>query len=275
MRVHQLHSMIRALLQGGRQRQRQTVELLRLDADLLAHLCQLLGDLHRDRAASAYAKASMALASEAGAGGAAAFSAQAQIARWRGHYAEAADLAELGSRASPPAPLRMLLTYQEANAAAVAGQVRRARAVLDAADMMDDCSVTYSAWSCPPARRALFRMGVAFNLGDPDAVLSQAAEAEPIWERERSRAFGTWAHFRITAAKAHLMLSSPEGAVQEVAPVLELPAEYRISTVVEHMATLDKLLADQRFRRSSEVATLHERIRRFSRSTSETRTEDE
>ena len=70
-RVHQLHSMIRALLQGGRQRQSQTTDLLRLDADLLAHLCQLLGDIHRDRDASAYALASMALANEAGTGSAA------------------------------------------------------------------------------------------------------------------------------------------------------------------------------------------------------------
>jgi len=262
-RVHQLHSMIRALLQNGRQRQRQTADLLRLDADLLAHLCQLLGDVHRDRAAAAYAKASIALAYEAGSESAAAFSAQAQIARWRGHFSEAADLAERGVRSGAPAPLRMLLAYQEASSAAAAGDARRARTVLDAADAMDNSSLSYAAWSCPPARRALFRMGVAVSLGEPDAALRQAAEAEPIWVHERARAFGTWAHFRITAATAHIMLASPEGAIQEVEPVLELPHEYRISTVVEHLAALDKLLLEQPFGRSPEVGSLREEIRQF------------
>ncbi len=191
-----------------------------MDADLLAHLCQLLGDVHRDRAAAAYAKASIALAYEAGSESAAAFSAQAQIARWRGHFSEAADLAERGARSGAPAPLRMLLAYQEASSAAAAGDARRARTVLDAADAMDNSSLSYAAWSCPPARRALFRMGVAVSLGEPDAALRQAAEAEPIWVHERARAFGTWAHFRITAATAHIMLASPEGAIQEVEPVL-------------------------------------------------------
>jgi hypothetical protein len=77
------------------------------------------------------------------------------------------------------------------------------------------------------------------------------------------RAFGTWAHFQITAATAHMMLASPEGAMQQVAPVLELPREYRISTLVEHMATLDKLLLGPRFSGSREVTSLRERIRHF------------
>jgi AcrR family transcriptional regulator len=77
-KVQQLHGMIQTLLRGGKQRYRQTRELLRLDADLLAHMCQLLGDVHRDEAAAAYAAASVGLAEEAGSSAAAAFSAQAQ-----------------------------------------------------------------------------------------------------------------------------------------------------------------------------------------------------
>ncbi len=269
LKVQQLHTMIRALLEGGRQRQSQASELLCLDADLLAHLCQLLGDVHRDQAASAYAQASMALANEAGAGPARAFSAQAQIARWRGRYTEAADLAAIGSRRNPPVHLRTLLAYQEADAAAVSGQVRRARTLLERADSMDDGSTSYSAWSCPPGRRALFRMGVALNLGDAHGALRQAAEAEPAWQRERSRAFGTWAHFQITAAKAHTTLASIDGATDQVAPVLDLPREYRISTLVGHMATLDSLLLRQRFRNSRGVVALRERLRHFSDGTLE------
>ena len=263
-KVQQIHAMIQALLRGGRQRHRQTSELLRLDADLLAHLCQLLGDVRHDQAASAYAGASIALADEAGSGSAMAFSAQAQIARWRGRYAQAADLAAKGLESNPPGALRMLLAYQEADAAAATGQMpQRARLALEQADALDGDATTYSAWSCPPARRAHFRMGVAIGLGEPQEVLRIAAEAEPMWQREKARAFGTWAHFQITAAKAHVMLDSTDGAMQQVAPVLGLPPEYRISTLAQHVATLDALLLDQRFSKSRQVASLREQLSGF------------
>lgn len=269
----QLHAMIWTLMNGGRQRQGQARELLRLDADLLAHLCQLLGDVRRDRPAFAYAKASVALAGEAGAGPAAAFSAQAQIARWRGRHAEAADLAAQGSRSGPPAHLHTLLAYQEANAAAAAGQRRRARVVLEHADNLESGSASYSAWSCPPARRALYRLGVALNLGEAQEALQLADAAEPMWESERPRAFGTWAHFQIAAAKAHVMLASPEGAAEQVAPVLGLSREYRISTLAAHADTLSTLLAQKPVMDSTHAVLLRDQLREFSHS-NPTRTEN-
>jgi len=93
---------------------RQTRELLRVDAELLAHLCQLLGDIHRDGAASATGQAALVLADEAGASPATVFSAKAQIARWRHRDAEAADLAAEGFKRDAPPPLRVLLAYQKA-----------------------------------------------------------------------------------------------------------------------------------------------------------------
>jgi hypothetical protein len=269
-KVQQLHAMIQALLRSGKQRHRQVGDLLRLDSDLLAHLCQLLGDVHRDQAASAYAEASIALGDEAGSGSAAAFSAQSQLARWRGRYAEAADLAAKGLGGNPHPALRTLLAYQEADAAAASGQMRRRASVaLQRADAMDDGATSYSAWSCPPARRALFRMGVALNLGDPREALRQAGEAESMWEREKPLAFGTWAHFQIAAAKAHIMLHSPDGAMQQVVPVLVLPHEYRISTLAGHVATLDALLLDRRFDKSRQVASLRVQLARFTQRTAD------
>jgi DNA-binding transcriptional regulator YiaG len=259
-----LHAMMWELLEGGRQQQHQIRELLHLDADLLAHLCQLLGDVQRDREAFAYARAAVALAGEAGSGPAPAFSAQSQIARWRGRHAEAAELAALGSRSGPPAHLRTLLAYQEANAAAAAGQRHRARAVLDRADGLDDDSVSYSAWSCPPARRVLYRMGVALNLGEPREALQLAAEAEPMWLLERSRAFGTWAHFQIATAKAHVMLASVDGAAEQIAPVLNLSQEYRISTLAAHTNTLSALLSSKPVRDARQAISLRQQLRQFS-----------
>lgn len=255
--------MLQALLRSGKQRYRQTAELMQLDSEVIAHLCQLLGDVHRDAAALGYARASIALADEVGASAAAAFSAQAQIARWRGRYAEAADLAAEGFRRSQPGPLATLLAHQEANAAAVAGDSRRAHLALDRSVTTGGGGEVYSAWTCPPARQALYRIGVAVNLGDPQEAVKQANDAEPMWEHERSKAFGTWAHFQISAARAHVLAGSLEGAIAHVTPVLTLPQDYRISTLGSHLATLDQLLVHKRFAKSRAVLSLREQMQEF------------
>jgi hypothetical protein len=43
--VLKLHRQTHAILRGGKQRLRQTRELMRINSDLLAHACLLLGDL--------------------------------------------------------------------------------------------------------------------------------------------------------------------------------------------------------------------------------------
>jgi hypothetical protein len=228
-RVRQLHGTVTTLLQGGRQRARQTRELLRLDAELLAHLCQLLGDVHRDRAASACGQAATVLAEEADSSPAAALSAQAQIARWRHRHAEAADLAAEGLRRGASESLRVLLAYQEATAAAAAGQARRARAAISRAEAADSGqAASDSAWSCPPARQALYRLGVELNLGHPREALQLADEAKSLWNSELPHAFGTWAHFQIVVANAHLMLGSADGAAQLLGPVSQVNTGFRL-----------------------------------------------
>ena len=267
-RVRQLHAMVTTLLQGGRQRVRQTRELLHLDAELLAHLCQLLGDVHRDRAARACGQAAMTLADEAGSSPATVFSAQAQIARWRHHHAEAADLAAEGFKRAAPAPLRVLLAYQEATSAAAAGQTRRAHAAIARAEAIDDGhAAPDSAWSCPPARQALYRLGVQLNLGHPREVLQQAAEVKPLWKSRPPHAFGTWAHFQIVVANAHLMQGSVDGATEQITPVLSLPSEYRLSTLVEHMTTIDTLLGQPRFNSSADTAGIRAQLADFTHGT--------
>lgn len=264
VQVMQLHGMIQTLLRGGKQRYRQTADLIKLDSDVAAHISQLLGDINRDTSAFAYARASIALANDVGASPATAFSAQAQIARWRGRFAEAADCAQEGFKRNPPGPLRTLLVYQEANAAALAGDSPRARRALEKGERMSgDSGTVYSVWTCPPARKALYRIAVTLNMGDPREAVTQAGETEPMWQRERSKAFGTWAHFQISAARAHILTGSLEGAVEHVAPVLNMPYEYHISTLTSHMAALDQLLAAKRFDNSSIVTSFREQIQEF------------
>jgi hypothetical protein len=112
-------------------------------------------------------------------------------------------------------------------------------------------------------------MAVPLNLGEPQEALRLATEAEPMWQQERPRAFGTWAHFQIAVASAHILVGSVEGAMEHVSPVLHLPQEYRISTLTGHFSTLNTLLADRRFNQSHEVASLRELLRGFKDSTSE------
>jgi hypothetical protein len=59
------------------------------------------------------------------------------------------------------------------------------------------------------------------------------------------------------------MLGSVDGASEQIAPVLELPTEYRLATLMEHMATVDALLGGRRFRGAPEAARLRERIAEF------------
>ncbi|MFI7449618.1 hypothetical protein ACIBQX_19125 [Nonomuraea sp. NPDC049714] len=77
------HRQVLALLRGGKQRLRQTRELFRIDADLLAHASILLGDLYDDGSAVVYGMAAVLSAQEAGASEAAALSVQAKTERWR------------------------------------------------------------------------------------------------------------------------------------------------------------------------------------------------
>jgi transcriptional regulator with XRE-family HTH domain len=262
-KVRQLHALIATVLQGGKQRLNQTRELLRLDAELLAHLCQLHGDVHSDRTAFACGRAAIALADEAGSSPAAAFSAQAHIARWRGRHAEAAELAAEGLRRGGPTSLRTLLAYQEATAAAAAGDRRRAHAAIACAEAIDNSEAARdSIWSCPPDRQALYRVGVELSLGRPRESLQLAANTA-LWQSRLPRAFGTWAHFQIAVAKAHLMLGSVEGAAEQLTPVLSLSEEYRLATLVEHLMTIDLLLRQPAFDRSVSAATLHAQIAQF------------
>ena len=55
--ILRLHGKAQTLLRSGRQRLRQTRELIRIDSDLLAQASVLLGDLGQDAAARNYGKA--------------------------------------------------------------------------------------------------------------------------------------------------------------------------------------------------------------------------
>lgn len=264
--VLRLHRRVQGLLRCGKQRLHQTRELFRIDAELLAHACILLGDLYDDESAIVYGRAAVLSAQEAGISEAAALSAQAKTERWRRRYAASADAARRGYDCSPPTPLRVLLASQEANAASLLGDFVRAREALHRADEAAEFVAADSGltpWSCPPPRRALYALSVALQAGDHCAALQAAAAAEDAWANGAPWVGGTWAQVRFGAGIAYVMMGDLDAAAEQVAPGLSLPPEHRLSTITNYLVRMDALLAAPRFRGSNGVTTLREQIRTF------------
>ena len=265
--VTRLHEQIQQLLRSGKQRFGQTRDLYRIDADLLAHGSLLLGDLHFDESATEYGSAAMVFAEEVDANLAIAFSVQAKTERWRSHFAEAADLARHGFDCSPPTTIRILLASQEANAAALLGDARRARQALNRAEDAAAGSITpdsgVSAWSCPPPRQALFASSVAIRTGDPDAALRAAEMADSAWASGIPRVQATWVQVRLAAGIAHIMKNDLDGVTHELTPVLSLAPEYRMATITGYTAQIDQRLRQRRFQGNAIAMSIREQIHEF------------
>lgn len=264
MRVHQ---QVQSLLRSGKQWFRQTQELYRLDANLLAHASLLLGDLHFDGVAAAYGSTAALYAREAGVNQAVALSVQAKTERWRLRFADSAELARRGLECSPAVPIRILLACQEANAAALLGDVRGARDALNRAGEACDGQVAadsgLSAWSCPRPRQALFTLSVGIQCGDPDAALRAAEMADQAWANGDPWVAATWAQVRLGAGMAHIIKSDLDASQGELAPVLTLDPALRMATVVAYTAEMDRRLRQQRFRRDPIAAQMREQIKAF------------
>ena len=266
--VVRVHQQVQSLLRSGRQRFWQTRELYRLDAGLLAHTSLLLGDLHFDGAAAAYGSTAALCAKEAGANQAIALSVQAKTERWRLRFAASAELARRGFECSPAMPIRILLACQEANAAALLGDVHRAREALNRAREASDGQVMadsgLSAWSCPRPRQALFALSVGIQCGDPDAALRAAEMADHAWACGDPWVAATWAQIRLGAGIAHIIKCDLGAAQGELARVLTLDPAFRMATVVAYTSEMDRRLRQQRFRRDPVAAQMREQIRAFS-----------
>jgi hypothetical protein len=263
--VFQLHGQAQTLL-GGKQRLSQKRELFRIESDLLAHACLLLDDLKQNEIAQRYGSIALSFAKEAGAGQATARTALAKTLRWAERLIESADMAKFGYECSPPAPIRIQLASQEANAAALMGNISRAQEALRraelAAETVEPDSGT-SAWSFPVGRQAIFALSVALQAGDPEAALRAVAKADASWNSGAPFVTANWAQIRAGAGIAHLLKGSLEAAIDEVKPVLTLAPELRISTVTAYMDRLDRQLSEPRFSGDNDVAEFRQGIRDF------------
>ena len=278
-----LHSQLHALVNSGRQRSRQTRELFRIDADLLAHTSLLLDDIHHDAAAKAHGETAALCAEEADYSPACALSAQAKTARWQGvrlagrvgarYFARSADLARQGFECSSPhAPVRVLLANQEASASALLGDTLRARRALrdarDAASSLPTTDSGLSTWSCPAPRQALYALSVAIRLRDPDEALRAVEMADAGWASGDPWLYGVWSLIRIGAGIAHVMKGDLDSAAGQLSAVVTLAPTFRIATITSYLADLDSLLAQRRFAGIDTARELREQIAAFTASAS-------
>jgi transcriptional regulator with XRE-family HTH domain len=265
--VLRLHRQTQSLLQSGRQKLRQTRELMRINSSLLAHACLLLGDLGQNRIAAEYGDAALLFAREAEADEAIAWSVRAKTARWQSRYVEAADMARRGFEVAQPTPRKIELAYREALSATLLGDTSRSREALERAERTahtisaDEDGI--SVWSFPIERQAIFGLSVALHSGDPDTALRAAATADAGWAAGDPRNPANWAQVRVGAATALVMKNSLDGATEEVNPVLDLHPNLRIDTVTGYLRNLSHLLNQSQFSNSKTAAELKEQIREF------------
>lgn len=267
--ITELHGRIQELLRNGKQKLRQTRDLYRIDADLLAHKALLLGDLNRNDAAISYGFTAELCAKEADANLAISLSVQAKTERWRMRFNRSADLARRGYDCSPPTPIRVLLASQEAHAAALCGDMPRARESLQRAERSSECGTIdsgVSAWSCPRLRQAMFALAVAIRAGDPTTALRAASIATTAWNSGEPFATATWAQIRLGTGIAHIMMGDLDSTLADVSPALNLPQQFRISTVIGYASQIDKRLQQRRFLHNNIAADIRRRIFDFNRS---------
>ena len=265
--ARQVQASTQALLRAGRVRHRQARELLRINGNLLAHISLLLGDLGDSRTGEEYGNVSRAYLHEAGASEATAWYVLAKIARWRHQYAVAADLARSGLEHNASGPMRVQLACYEANTASLAGDTSRALNAMRLAEetwaVLPPGQMTHSPWSFPDERMTIFRVSVALGTGDPGLALTAAATWNPALASPGPHITAAWAQIRAAAAIARIRTGALDGAAEEVAPVLELPAQFRIATVTGWLDDLRRRLGGYQYLGSPLAASLQEQIRQF------------
>jgi hypothetical protein len=92
-----------------------------------------------------------------------------------------------------------------------------------------------------------------------------AAEAIAIWQRvpDKTRVLDDEALAHVYLATARLKLGEVDGAMDAVAPVLELPVDRRTSWMRRRMADLCAILAEERFGRAGSAVAARERLYEF------------
>ncbi len=84
-----------------------------------------------------------------------------------------------------------------------------------------------------------------------------------MWNAGGPHVPAAWAQIRIGAGIACLLKDEPDGAAEQVRPMLGLTPGLRVATVTGWLADLDRRLADRRYSGIPVAAELRQQIREF------------
>ncbi|MEV4438538.1 XRE family transcriptional regulator [Streptomyces sp. NPDC049577] len=248
----------------GRQYPRQASDLYVVAGYLCTLLAWMSSDLGQLRDAETHGRTAWLCAELAGHRELSAWvlSTRSKIAFWDGRLRDAITHARRGSACRPRGTVAVLLASQEADAWSELGAMDEARAALArATDARDQLAAAQDEigglFSCPEVRRANYAAAVLTRAGDAQSAL---AEADHALRSQPAHSYGTAAQIHIARASAFLLLDSPDGAAEAVAPVVALPPEQRLEPVMRRMRDLATAIARSRWSAARPAARLQEEI---------------
>lgn len=270
-RALMLRNRVFSLLEG-RQRPSQSQDLYVAAGQLCMLLAWISGDLGQLHAAETQGRTAWLCAelAEHNALRAWVLSTRSKTAFWAGRYREAIDYARQGLDCQPNDTAAVMLACQEADAWAQFGEVGAATAALNVARENRN-SITADdhlggLFNCGTARQGNYAAGVFLRIGQADVAVREAGRALSDIQASGQSSYGTEAQIRISQALGHLHARqpNPEGSVEVLAPVLALPVDQRLDTVVKRMWQVSQALAGVRLAGSTVAAGLREQIEDFS-----------
>jgi hypothetical protein len=169
----------------------------------------------------------------------------------------------------------VMLACQEADAWAEIGARDPAKDALQKAEEARQGAsqdVVGGLFACNPLRQHNYSGAVQLRIGNPSSAIEHANEALLAANHETAPAYGTVAQVRIWAAAAQLASAADqqassngiEGAAEFLKPVLALPPEQRLDTVVRRLRGVGRVIASSAsLQRSLPAKKLYSEINSF------------
>jgi transcriptional regulator with XRE-family HTH domain/tetratricopeptide (TPR) repeat protein len=244
------------LLQTGRQHLDQTKELYRWAGYLCTLLAWMAGDLGQQAAAETQARTAWACTEPAADATLRAWvlSTMSKIYLWDQRFEDAADAAARGFAIAPKGTAAIMLACQEADAWAEIGAGDRATTALERveeAHQQNERDEVGGLLHCGDLRKHNYTGSVLLRIGKPLDAIQRADAALQSAKADSFPAYGTLAQVRIWAATAHLQVAaksepgSPgiDGAAELLSPVLSIPVEKRLDTVVRRLREVSRFIS--------------------------------
>ena len=186
---------------------------------------------------------------------------------WEGRFEKSAQTAARAAALPTPGTVAVMLACQQADAYAKLGDAERTRTALNdaerAADQIREPDSYSGLFSCPPGRAANYAASCRLNIGDAQGSIAAAETAFAAFAAEDGYGFGTIAQTQISQAYAFGAVGQWDAATAAIRPVLDLPPEWHLETLVARLAPMNATLGQPALRTSRTAVALREEIAAF------------